>query len=254
MGKESGLGARFFVGGYDLSGDIGSLDNISSPRGLLDTTGIDKLANERIYGTKDGGMEFSSYFNPDTIAGGQTRNGAHVVLSALPTADIGVMYAHRATLGVPAACMIGKQLNYDPTRGADGSLAQKTSVQANGYGLEWGKLLTAGVRTDIAATNGASLDGGASSAFGLQAYLQVFGFTGTDATVKLQDSADNASWADLTGGAFAAVTTAPGSQRLQTGRAATVRRYLRAITVTTGGFSSLAFAVAVTRNPVAVTF
>lgn len=253
-GKESGLGARFYVGGYDLSGDIGALDTISSPRGALDVTGIDKQANERIYGLKDGGMAFTSFFNPDTVAGGASRNAAHVVLSALPTSDVGVLYAHRATLGVPAACMIGKEIGYDPTRGADGSFTFKTEVQANGYGLEWGKLLTAGTRTDTTATNGSSLDGAASSAFGLQAYLQVTAFTGTDVTIKLQDSADNASWADLTAAAFTAVTTAPQTQRLQTARNATVRRYLRAVTTTSAGFTSVSFAVVAMRNPVTVNF
>lgn len=243
-GKASGLGARLFVGGYDLSGDIGALDNIASPRGTLDVTGIDKLANERIYGSKDGALAFTAFFNPDSAQ-------AHPVLSVLPTTDIGLLYCHRATIGVPAAGMIGKQIGYDPTRGADGSFTCKVEAQANGYGLEWGTLLTAGARTDTAATNGASLDGAASTAFGLQAYLQVFAFSGTDVTIKIQDSANDTDWLDLASGAFTAVTTGRQTQRLATANNATVRRYLRVITTTSGGFTSAAFAVMVSRNPVA---
>lgn len=248
-GKASGLGARLWVGGYDLSGDIGAVDNISSPRGTLDTTGIDKLANERIYGTKDGAIAFTSFFNVDT---GQE----HPVLSALPTSDIQVMYGHRATIGVPAAAMLAKQIGYDPSRGADGSFTFKTEAQANGYGLEWGKLATAGARTDTSGTNGAALDLGTGSlAFGLQAYLQVVALTGTNVVVKLQHSTDDAAtdpYADITGGGFTSATTAPQTQRLATANNATIKRYVRV--VTSGTFTSATIVVMVARNPVAVTF
>lgn len=248
-GKESGLGARLWVGGYDLSGDIGAVDSISSPRGLIDDTGIDKLANERLYGTKDGQIAFTAFFNVDT---GQ----AHPVLSALPTSDVGLVYGHRATLGVPAAGMLAKQIGYDPSRGSDGSLTFKTEALANGYGLEWGKLLTAGAKTDTTGSNGTGVDfGTGSTAFGLQAYLHVLALTGTNVVVKLQESSDNGvgdAWADVTGGAFTSATSAPQTQRLQTGRTQTVERYLRV--VTSGTFTSATFVVMVARNPVAVTF
>jgi hypothetical protein len=53
--------------------------------------------------------------------------------------------------------------------------------------------LTAAPRTDTTATNGTSYDfGTGSTAFGLQAYLQVLSFTGTSCTIKLQESSDNA--------------------------------------------------------------
>lgn len=246
-GKTSGLGDNLYVGGYNLSGDIGAIDTISSPRGLLDDTGIDKLAYERMLSTKDGEISYSAFFNVDTAQ-------EHPVLSVLPTSDVGVMYCRGTTLGNPTACMLGKQINYDPTRGADGSFTFKVQALASKYGLEWGKQLTAGTRTDTAATQGSGLDGGASSSFGLQAYLQVFAFTGTDVTIKIQDSADNASWADLTAGAFTAVTTGRQTQRLATASGATVRRYLRVTTTTSAGFTSAAFAVAVMRNAATVTF
>lgn len=239
MSKQSGLGDRLFVGGYNLSGDIGSLQRIAGGPAALDMTSIDKSAFERRGGLRDGGIDFTAYFN---------TTGAHPVLSALPTSDVVVTYLRGTSLGGQAANLVGKQLNYDGTRGADGTLSLTVQTVANGYGLEWGTQLTAGVRTDGAAANGSSVDGTASSTFGLQAYLQVFGFTGTDATVKLQDSADNSSWADVTGGVFTQITGGPTSQRIATAADLTVRRYLRVTTVTTGGFTDLQFAVSVTRN------
>jgi len=232
------------VGGYDVSGDVGSLSKISGSVALLDVTGINKLAFERIGGLRDGELGYVAYFNP-------TLGQEHTVLSALPTADQQTMYLHRSALGTPTACMVAKQIDYNPTRAANGALTFAITASSNGYGLEWGLSLTAGVRTDAAATNGTAVDGGAASNFGAQAYLQVTAFTGTDATVTIQDSADNVSFTNVTGFAFAATTAAHTTQRIATSNAATIRRYVRAITTTSGGFTSMSFAVMVARNPIA---
>lgn len=93
------------------------------------------------------------------------------------------------------------------------------------------------------------------TAFGWQAFLHVAAFTGTDVTVKLQDSADNATFADVGSGAFAQITSGtPQAQRIAVGGTAVLRRYVRASTVTTGGFSSVTFLVQVTQNLGAVSF
>lgn len=199
---------------------------------------------QRIGGLRNGEISFNSFFNP-------TAGQEHTVLSALPRTDQHVMYCRGTTLGNPAACMIGKQLDYNPTRAANGALTFAIQAQANGYGLEWGRLLTAGLRTDTTATNGTGVDGTAQTTFGAQAYLQVTAFTGTDVTVKIQDSADNVSFADVSGFAFAATTAAHTTQRIATSNAATIRRYLRAVTTTSGGFTSVTFSVMVNRNQIA---
>lgn len=244
MSKQGGLGDALYVAGNDLSGDITALQNVGGGPAVLTTTGINKSAIERIGGLRDGRLEFTSWWDPDL-------GGSHAVLSALPTADVVMTYCRGTTLGAPAACINAKQPDYAGTRADDGSFTFQVATQANGFGLEWGVLLTAGERTDTAATNGASIDTAASAAFGAQAYLHVFGFTGTDATVKIQDSADNVTFADVTGLAFTQITAAPGAQRIATANTATIRRYVRAVTVTTGGFTSLAFAVAINKNPIA---
>ena len=250
MAKSNGLAQAFYLGGYNLSGDTGAGNEIGGGlAGTQDVTGIDKSAYERRGLLRDGRLSWTSFFNPDTAK-------AHQVLKTLPTTDRHEMWATATSIGAPAACMVGKQIDYNPSRGADGSMTISVSSQANGFGLEWCELLTAGIRTDSTATNGASFDLGTGSlAFGLQAYVQVFAFTGTSATIKLQESSDNGgadAWADVTGGAFTAVTAAPTAERIQTGRAQTVERYLRV--VTTGTFSNLQFAVAVNRNDVEVQF
>jgi hypothetical protein len=248
MAKASGLGDNLYVGGYDLSGDIGSLGKIQGGQKPIDVTGINKLAHERLGGVRDGSMSWSAFFN--TAVG-----HAQPVLSALPTADVVATYCRGTTLGDPCASLVAKQLNYDGNRTPAGDFTFAVDAEANAYGLEWGRQLTAGLRTDAAATNGTGIDTTASLSFGAQAYLQVTAFTGTDVTVKIQDSADNVTFADVTGLTFTQVTAAPFTQRLATANTATIRQYLRAVTVTTGGVTSVTFAVHVTKNDTAgVTF
>jgi hypothetical protein len=245
MTKNTGLGDNFYCGGYDLSGDVNSI-NIASPLAVDDLTGIDKFAFERTGLARDGAMEWVAFMN---AAAGQ----AHPVLSALPRTDVVASYFRGTTLGNPVASLVGKQINYDLSRADSGALRLQVQALANAYGLEWGKSLTAGKRTDTAATNGSSIDSAASLSFGAQAYLQVFDAQGTDVTVKIQDSADNSNWTDVSGLAFTALTGASDhtTQRIVISNTSTVRRYIRAITTTSAGFTSLTFAVAISKNEIA---
>ncbi|GAA4924553.1 hypothetical protein HD597_011307 [Nonomuraea thailandensis] len=251
MSKQTGLGDAFWLDGYDLSGDVGALGRIGGGlAGTQDMTGINKSAMERAGLARDGALEWTSFFNPGTAA-------AHEVLSTLPFTNRIATYGRGTGLGSPAACLIGRQINYDPSRAADGSLTISVQALADGYGLEWGRQLTAGVRTDTGAANGASVDFGAVGSFGLQAWLHVTAFTGTDATIRLQQSSDDGgadAFANVTGGAFTQVTAGPTSERIQTARGQAVERYLRVVTSTSGGFSSLSFVVVVSVNPVSVVF
>jgi hypothetical protein len=246
VSKSSGLGDALFIHGFDSSGDIQALGSIGGGPALLNFTAIDKSAYERQGGERSGQIEFTAFHNHVAITG-----GTHEKLAALPRTDVILTYCRGTTLGADAASLVGKQVNYDPTRADDGMFTFGVSAQSNGYGIEWGNQLTAGIRTDTAATNGTGIDTLASASFGGQAYLQAFSFAGTDVTVKIQDSADNATFADVAGFAFTQITGGtPLAERIALGNTATLRRYLRAVTVTTGGFTSLAFAVNVIKNEV----
>lgn len=239
--KETGLGAALYIDGTDVSGDTQKVDKISKSIGLLEFTGIDKSAMERQAGQLDGGIDMTNFFNP---------TNAHPVLSALPRTDRIVSYLHRGTLrGTPMASITAKQIDYAGNREASGMLTFGVKANANAHWLDWGLTLTAGKQTDTAPTNSAGVDFqtyGAPANFGGQFYLHVFAFAGTSCTIKVQDSADNVTFADLAGAAFTAVTAAPTAQRLATGRAATTRRYLRV--ATSGTFTSITFAVGATVN------
>jgi hypothetical protein len=248
VSKTSGLGDQFLFGGYDLSGEVNALSKIDCPQGTFDFTPIIKFAHVRGGGQRDGGIDFTVLFDPAV-------SHSHPVLATLPRTDVVCAYLRGGVLGNPAACQVAKQVDYNPTRAADGMLSSTVSSVANGYGLEWGVQLTAGQRTDVAATTGTGVDFAAATSFGFQAYLQVTAFTGTDATVKLQDSADNVTFADVSGGAFTQTTAAHTAQRIASANTATIRRYVRATTVTSAGFTSATFSVVLVVNPIAgVTF
>lgn len=244
MTKQSGIGGNLYLGGYDLSGDVGVINAVRDSGNLFEVTGIDKGAVERIPGLADGEISFTAFFNDAALA-------AHAALKARGSGDKHLTYAVGTTLGKAGAALVGKQVDYAGARGADGSIAFSVQAQsADGEGLRWGQMLTAGKRTDAGATNGGTVDGGAAAptAFGAVLFLHVFAFSGTNVTVKVQDSANGTDWLDLSGAAFAQITTAPTSERIALGAAATVRRYLRAITETAGGFSSVQFAVLACRR------
>jgi hypothetical protein len=246
VAKSGGLGDNLYIAGYDASGDIQALGNIGGGPALLNMTSIRSPAYERQGGLRSGQFEMTTFFNSDTVT-----PATHEKLSALPRTDVIMTYCRGTTLGDPAASLVAKQTNYDPQRGDDGMLTFSVAAQSNGFGIEWGRQLTAGQRTDTAATTGTSIDTVASASFGGQAYLHVIAFTGTDVTIKIQDSADNSTFADVASFAFTQVTAAPASERIALGNTATLRRYLRATTVTTGGFTSVTFSVNVIKNEVA---
>lgn len=237
MAKQGGMGDHFYVGGVALGGDVQSLSGIHGGPAPWETTDITQSAFSRIGLRRDGGVSGVIYFN--TAAG-----RAHLTLRPLPTTSVNATYGIGQAVGNPAASTVAKQINYDPTEGTDGSLTFGVDWQASdATGLEWGFQGTAGIRTDTAATNGTGVDRGAalaSTAFGAAAYLHVFAFTGTSVTVKVQDSADNVSFADVTGLTFTAATAA-GFERIATATTATIRRYLRV--ATTGTFSNAQFMV-----------
>lgn len=252
MAKQSGLGDQLYIAGRNVSGDVGALDTISSPLAMLEATGIDKSAKERIRGQADGLIEFTSYFNP-------AANQSFQYLKTLPTTDQVVSYCRGQTLGNPGAGLVAKQSNYDMSRGEDGSLTFKSSLMANGYALNWGEQLTPGIATIGAAGAGTSIDGNnygtsGTTNFGLQAFLQVFALTGTSATVAIQSSSDNGAgdaFANVTGAVFTAATGVT-SERIATANNQAVERYLR-VNVT-GTFTLLWYSVIVCRNAALASF
>jgi hypothetical protein len=248
MAKTTGLGDAFYIAGTDVSGDINALSKINGgPATQQDMTDITQSAYARAGLHRDGGIDFAVYMDSAL---------AHPVLSALPTADGIGTYFNGKAIGNPAASCNSKQLNYDWNHGNDGSLLGAVSLVASGYGLEWGQQLTPGRRVDSSATAagaGNSYDTGGSLAFGAQLYVHLFAFTGTSVTISVWDSADNSTFAAVTGLTTGALSAAGQAVRVAIANTATVRRYVAVATA--GTFTSADFAVMLHKNEVAgVTF
>jgi hypothetical protein len=318
MSKTGGLGDNFYIGGYDISGDVGSVDQLGGGPALGDVTGIKSLGHEQVGLIRDADWQFTTYFNPSSAV-----DAEHTILSTLPRTDTVAQYFRGAAVLSPSACLNSKQVNYDPTRGTDASLTFKAELMANGFGMEWGEQLTPGKRTDTTATAGAAIDESAAfatpsipssttpvtntsplpatvvitggtmtnvsvggvtvgtgagtytvpsgvaismtysaaptwtwslaTAFGAQAYVQLFALTGTSVTIAVQHATTlGGSYSNITGLATSALTAAHTGVRLATAAGVTINPFLKV--TTTGTFTNAVFAVTLVRNLQAVNF
>tara|TARA_Y100000310_G_scaffold145001_1_gene144357 strand:- start:367 stop:1113 length:747 start_codon:yes stop_codon:yes gene_type:complete len=240
MAKKSGLGQEFYIHGYDLSGDVGSLDGVGAPRGLLDITAINKSAVERLNGRSDATLSFNTWFNDAT-------EQEHAALSGLVTTDRIVLWAMGGSTGDAACAFPAKQLDYDGSRGADGSLAFSVSCVADGVAADWCALLTDGQVTHASAGSNTSRDDGAATSAGMVAYLEIVDCDSGTPTVQIQESSDNGSsdaWTNVVTFSSVGYASTPTAERLT--MSGTVKRYLRV--TTTGTFSNADFIVATRRG------
>jgi len=253
--KTSGLGDQLYIGGYDQSGDIGAVQNLSTTYAEWVVTGLDKSAEERQLLLADGEIGFANYYDP-------VSPGLHALFNTLPDTDALVSYFRGATLGAVTASIQGKQCNYGLDRGADGALIGQTIViKGNGYALEWGYSLTAGKKTSVAAETLPGLDGTLQGYAGTPAsndptvfYLHVFsmaGAAGDDVTVKIFHSDDDAvgdPYTELVAFTNVDIAAVPTAQRI-TKTVTHAKLWLQVRTVTVSNYpTSVVFAVSATRG------
>jgi hypothetical protein len=113
-------------------------------------------------------------------------------------------------------------------------------------GLDYGKLLHL-LAAEVGTNNGTAVNNLAASTNGWSANLHVTAISGAapSVVVKIQDSADGSSWADLASASFTAATAATTQHLSGTG---TVRQYVRAVWTFGGTTTSITFAVAFARR------
>lgn len=123
---------------------------------------------------------------------------------------------------------------------------QWTAMAETVVGLGW---VQHAFTEDTNTTVGSSYDGAAATTTGWTAHLHVSLVDGGSWVVKLEDSADNSSWSDVTGGAFTAATGVT-QQRLSSASGATLRRYTRYTATRTGGSAGqgITFGLAIARQ------
>lgn len=243
--KQTGIGDRLLVAGYDISGDVGAVSRIGSSSEVLDVTAISAAARERVYGIADGEISFSAFWNAAPA-------GEHQVLRAKGAGRI-VTYLRGTGLGAPAACMDAAQVSYDLTREAGGALTASIQCLARERAIDWGVQLTPGGRTDASAASGAGVDNGQSTATGWAAYLHVLALGSGAPTVVIEQSDDGGGsdpWAALPGATFTGLAAGNAYLLRSASLTAPVKRWLRV--VSSGTFSGLTYVVAFSRSPVEV--
>lgn len=238
MSFTHGKSAQVFWNGYNLTsylhtvavnatGDVAE----TSVFGLSSKTFIAGLVNATL--SVDGLFETTSGADVDLLNQALAASTAHVVL-VFPQGD---------TLGNDAWGTVAIGTGFNITANLGSAVMVTGAAQCN-VGAE---LLTShhplAASTDTTASS--SVDGGASTTTGGVGYLEVTAFNGTDITVKVQDSADNVTFADLL--SFTAVTAANSKERKALSAGATVRRYTR--DGRSGTFTSCTYAMAFGRTP-----
>jgi len=240
MAVQNGLNVRLYVMGFDLSGSANAIDSMGYSQALLDTTPLNKEAQTRMVGLNDGTLSVNSYF--DTGA-----TGNHALYSSnsgkLPTADQVVLVPMGSAVGDPAIGISGKQAEYNVSRSDGSVITQSIGYSGNGMGGEFGVMLTAHDDTHSSATNGTSVDNGASSANGAVGYIQIFALASGTVVAKIQHSADNSTFADLISFTSTAAASAPTAYRATA--TGTINRYTRVIT--SGTFSNAQIASQIVR-------
>ena len=232
MAKQSGISDAIYVGGRDLSGNVTSVDTVSARRATIDTPTIDSAAMVRLQGQADGEITVTSWFDDGT-------NLEHDAFSPLPTTDVTVLYCRGTAADSPAAGLVAKQINYDGSKSQDKALTLNVQcLSSGGVPLEWGVLLQAEA-THSSAGSSSSKDDGSSTSNGLAAYLQLIDINSGSPTFKIEDSANNSSWADLVSFTAVANGNEPTAQRVEV--SGTVNRYLRV--TSTGTFSNAKFII-----------
>lgn len=236
MAKITGLGANLWIDQYNVSGDIGAIDSIGSSRAQLDYTSIEDLFMSRLPGLGDGSISFSGYFNTSTPSLHNAIGSAFGTAVSIVTASFGT------AIGAPAASLGAARASYTTTRSADGGLAVQVSAESGiGYGTDWGVLLAG--RASATGTASTTVDNGAATTNGAQAYLHITSVAAGTVTISVQDSSDNSSFSNVTGLTFTASSTAVAEYKA-TAAGATIGRYLRYNC--SGGTAT--FALAVARN------
>lgn len=230
--------SRVLADGSHLSGFLNSASS-SAERQAEDSTVFGDDDRTYVGGEGDGSVSLAGLFDGDTDA-------IHDILKDLLETDAASTLTYApGGLGVGEAVGMASILStgYEPSTQVAGLVEVSMGAQASG-GLVFGVALTA-LTTETATGDGTGHDSGSSSSNGGVAHLHVTAASGTDPTldVKVQESPDGSSWADLV--TFDQADDVGGQRSTVDG---SVARHLRAIWTVGGTDPSFTFAVAFARR------
>lgn len=239
-----GYQSRIYNAGFDASPYFNSAD-LQDQVAKLETTAFGNTAKQYTPGLAEGALKAAGFFagsatDVNTVLRAELGSSAGEALTYFPALD---------TLGAAAYLATGRTTNLS-TKSAVGGMVQTDAEWVAHGGWAYGVSLAA--QAAITTTgNGTGVDGGAATSTGWRATLHVFAVSGTATptiTAKLQDSADNVTFADVTGGGFTAVTAVGGQVLASAATTTTLRRYVRLAYTVAGTTPSFTLAAAVARS------
>ena len=235
MAFTHGKGAGVFVAQFDLSGDFTQY-NWSKSRQTVDVTTMGNDDKVFISGLGEGSVSVSGVFNAATDQSDEElttlyQNGTETVITASPTAA--------AAIGDRAHMVNGFIDNYQPRATVNDAVRFSSGITASA-GAYSGVVLHENAQ-ESSTGNHASVDGAAQSTDGATAFIHVTEFNGTDATITVEDSAN-----DSTFGSLVAFTQVTGLTSEKVTVAGTVERYVRINLA--GTFTTITFVVSFARH------
>ena len=221
---------------YDLSTYFNSVST-SAMAEAVETTTFGSSNKTYAVGMKDGTVTLEGLWAGDVL-------GVDEVLAtsvASSTKKIITVGSEGAAIGRRAKLVNTDETSYEISSAVADMVSISAEAQASGTvgGLDGGVLLAA-QQSVTATVNNTSVDNSASSLNGGVGHLHVTANTRNGAaTIKIQHSANNSTWADLT--VFTATTSSTTtSERIEVAAGTTVNRYLRAIVSAFAGSSGSA--------------
>jgi hypothetical protein len=235
MAFVHGKNTKVLVGEYDLTGFFDSA-SAAFTREMAATTVFGLDDHTYLPGIGSGSVTLGGLWDNTAVSGSDVLldaalDGSQQVVSVSPQ---GI-----SAVGQRGVLLNARQGAYNWNASISDVVRLDSDRTADG-GIRGGVVLHQ-LTAETSTGNFASVDNGASSAFGAVGHLHVTAFSGTSATIKITDSTDNAVFSDLI--TFTAVTAA-GAERSTV--AGTVNQYARV--ELSGIFTSVTFAVLFARN------
>jgi len=224
MAFIAGKNSDVLFGAFDLTSYFNNL-SFSRETNAITTTMFGDDNESYIAGIDSATLDLSGLFDGGTDANDEELSNAFAVTTSTPL----TVFQNGTTAGEPCVLLDSKIQNYT----IDSSVSDAVAVSSSFTGNNFGRGLSLYALTNTSATvTTTAVDFGSSTAFGGQAFLHCTAHSSANIAVKLQSSADNASFADVTAGGFTAITGTTSERIAPTG---TINRYVRlVITVTSG--------------------
>ncbi len=233
--------SQIVIGGYDLSSDFNKMDRDQSVD-EAEVSGFGATAKSYVLGLQATKLTLGGWFNGAV-------NAVHARLEAIlggTNTPVTVAYGSR-NLGDPCDVLDGKEKDYKISVAIGSAVGVSAEIDMD-YAVGLGTIGHA-LGAETVTGSAASVDWGATSTasngFDANVHLTAISGAGAQLTARFQDSADNVTFADISGGTFTAAT-AIGGQSLH--NVASVRRYTRAAWTMAGTTPSCTFLMSLAKR------